>query len=706
MRTRIVVFNLLMAGAMLFSNQAVLAAPVQSNQGPKSAADPGDVTNTLGLPLISNGQGPTAFFRSGQTFLTWPEKQNLDGETYNIYRSDQPFSYQDITSQNMEAIARVGKGSAIFYANRYRSSTSSSATWYNRYVNRFVTVDNGWELPGNTGLLVWTLGTEDFGGASSGNGYYAITITPQSGSEVYSSAAYVGPIAEKVEAPTPVEITSVSGVSIGSGGHVYIQYMDLRNWNGTYSAPNSTNLYWGLSSTNVNFKNNLQYAYDYDVFVPTASMCGGTLPDYLPVFVWLHGRKAETKAGEGNYPHKYCAYTIYPFDNTDTWWYGFAKTNDFRGPTPGAGVLVPNYTEQRVLRMIYDLERNPPGPDVDTRKIYIAGQSMGGTGAMAMAQRYPNVFAAAYASQPITNFLTVQNSAGGDDWQADAAIKWGDISSQNKVEISAPNGWANHLLGNNGITKVWDWENLQVGATRSYNLGNNQALFGLGASLKDTVFWPDTQAVPAYTALDSSKSPWAGWLTGKSSGSPGHQWLYFNGLPTSASKANKTFSTDYTPFWNLKVLKNETVPGFSNMRSDNPGAQAAIPPSGDTTSDQFFNQSVMWSASWNAFDGAPTDTTGSWKMTFCAISLTNYNCGTSADVKVNITVRRPQNFVITPNAWYHWINNYRHNGAKYAEGDIQADANGVLTIPNFYIRGNSGSSTIVYTGNRLVITPK
>ncbi len=708
MRIRIVVFNLLMAGALMLSNQAVLAAPVQSNQSPRSAAETGDLTNLVNLPLIYNGPGPNATFRSGQTFLTWPERTNLNGEVYNIYRSDQPLTASDLTSNTR--IAKVGKGSAVFYANRYRSSTNSNATWYDRYVNRLITTNNGSQVPANWGMLVWTLSSEDFGGASSGNGYYAITVSLPDGTEMYSTAAMVGPISEAVQVPNPVEITSSSGVSIGTGGHVYIQYMDLRNWNGTYSAPNSTNLYWGLNAADPNFKNNLQYAYDYDVFVPTKAMCGGTIPDILPVFVWLHGYKAETKAREGDYPHKYCAYGIYPFDNTDTYWFGFASKNDFRVSLPGGGDLIANYTEQRVLRMIYDLERNPPGPNVDTRKIYVAGQSIGGTGAMALAQRYPNVFAAAYASQPITNISTLQTSSNGIDLQTDASIKFGGIGAENKILISGPNGWANHLLSysNDNITKVWDWENLQDGATRSYSLGNNQALFGIGMSLKDTIVWPSTQAVGAFTKLDSSKSPWAGWLTG-TNGNYGHTWMYFNGLPASASKGNKNETSDYTPFWNLKVLKNETVPGFSNMSSGNPAADGAIPPDGNSANDQYYNQAVMWSASWNAFDGAPIDTTSTWRMTFCTVSRLTYGCGTSADVHVDITIRRAQNFVITPGATYKWTNYYRHDGSQvvgdHGSGEAIADVNGVLTIPDFYIQGNTGSS-IVYTGNRLTITPK
>ena len=719
MRIRVVLFNLLMVGAMLFSNQVVLAASIQPSLSPKSAADNGEQPNVVYLPVIRDGNGLIATYKSGQTFLTWPERTDLNGEVYSIYRSDKPLIGTDLST--LQPIARIGKGSANFYANRFRTSTDSNATWYPRYVDRLITTDNGTQMPANWGLLVWTVSTQDFSGASSGYGYYAITVKPDGGTELYNQAVVIDPIYEAVAAPKPIEITSSTGVSIGTGGHVYIQYMDLRNWNGTYSAPNSTNLHWGYESASnyqsllANFNNNLQYAYDYDVFVPTKDMCGGTVPDILPVFVWLHGHKLETKNREGDYPHKYCAYGIYPFDNTDTWWFGFASIDDYRASLPGAGDVVTNYTEQRVLRMIYDLERNPPGPAVDQRKIYVAGQSMGGTGAMALAQRYPNVFAASYASEPVTDMRNLQTASDNENWKADAAIKFGGSSLELKEASYAPNGWADHLKSYNGQVSVWDWENLQAGATRQYHLGNNQALFGLGMSLRDNFVWPDTQAINTFTALNSSNSPWAGWLAGKNS-SYVHTWMYFNGLPTSASKAVRNETTDYTPFWKMKVLQNETVPGFSNLQSGNPEAQGGVPPSVNANGDQYYNQAVMWSASWNAFDEAPVDTSGYWKMTFCTTSLMTYGCGNSADVHVDITVRRAQNFVITPGATYHWQNYYRHNGAlvsgnvngklEIGEGDVTANADGVLTIPQFFIRGNAGSSTIVYTGNRLVITRK
>ncbi len=695
MRFRMLIVNLAMAVVILSSSQTVFA---KSNQPLGARAPSNDPSQTtLFVPTVYGQGSMTAIYQSGQTFISWPEDQNAQGEQYKIYRSNQPIYANQI--KNLTPIATVGKGSANFYSDRYNQVVNNQMVWQPRYVGRLITVDNGPQFPANWGLLVWTLSTADFpNGASSGIGFYAVTETLPGGSENYYYNGAVGPIAEAVAAPKPVEITGSQNVTIGTGGHVYIQYMDLRNWNGTFHAPNPTNNYFGLNSGDPNFRNNLQYAYDYDVFTPTTSMCGGSIPSQLPVFIGLHGHKSNSKGGEGNYPHAYCAYGIYPYDDTDTWYFGFAKNTDYRQTqTVASGDVIVNYTEQRILRMIYDLEQNPPGPRVDTRRIYIAGQSMGGTGALAFAERYPNVFAAAYASQPITNFRTAGIDVNGFDWTADAALKFGSPTLGLPVQIAAPNGWADHLQSYNGAN-VWDWENLQAGATRPYNLGNNQALLGIAHSLTDKIVWPDTQALPMFANLNSSNSPWAGLVNGTAL-NDGHQWQYFNGLPTSASK-HKFSNDNNLPFWDLNVLQNETIPGFANLSGN---SQGPVTPSDTSSKNQYYNQTVLWSASWNAFDGAPVDTSGYWKMSFCTMSVYNYNCGTSATLHVDITVRRPQQFVITPGKTYTWQNQRINDGKYIASGQATADANGVLTIKNFEVDGNSGG-TITYKGNRLIIT--
>jgi pimeloyl-ACP methyl ester carboxylesterase len=109
--------------------------------------------------------------------------------------------------------------------------------------------------------------------------------------------------------------------------------------------------------------------------------------------------------------------------------------------------------------MVYDLMRNPIGPSVDQQRIYLFGHSMGGTGALAFAERYPNVFAATYSGQPVTLFRATtgenENSPGL------TAKPRGSQELNLPVAITAPNHWAEHLQQYNGVG-VFDWENLSA----------------------------------------------------------------------------------------------------------------------------------------------------------------------------------------------------------------------------------------------------
>jgi hypothetical protein len=142
--------------------------------------------------------------------------------------------------------------------------------------------------------------------------------------------------------------------------------MDLRNWNPTFHAPNPGNGYFGLDSESPAIRHALAYAYDYVVFEPDC----GTNP--VPVTLSLHGWSGNSyrPITSDPDPWNWCTYRIYPVDQSETWWFGFAKTNDFRqGGEIAAGDVIVNYTEQRVLRMLRDLERQPPGAPVDANRV-------------------------------------------------------------------------------------------------------------------------------------------------------------------------------------------------------------------------------------------------------------------------------------------------------------------------------------------------
>ena len=73
--------------------------------------------------------------------------------------------------------------------------------------------------------------------------------------------------------------------------------------------------------------------------------------------------------------------------------------------------------------------------------------------------RYPNVFAAVYCSEPMTNYR--EASSGSDaDWVGDDLVpKWGGIAANLGIENRGC--YAAHLAPYDGMG-VWDWQNHQA----------------------------------------------------------------------------------------------------------------------------------------------------------------------------------------------------------------------------------------------------
>ena len=623
-----------------------------------------------------------AVYRSGQTFVTWTEAAGAGAPHYRVYRYTQPITAANLTQAHL--LAEVATGSGRFYASRY--NVGGSGTWAPRTYDRLVIANRGTPLASGTGLLVWTLAPDDFEGGSAGQGYYAVT-TVAGGVEDRSSftaANTTGPVSEVVAEPLPVEIAPPG---LASNGRIYIQYMDLHTWNTTFHAPHAGNGYYGLDPADPGVADGAQYMYDYAVYMPTAADCGGTLPPSLPVYVALHGWGDNAYGPQLDDPDPYgwCVYRIYPIDVSQTWYFGFAQEHDFRTDTPVAeGDHIANFTEQRILRMVYDLLRQPPGPPADANRVYVYGHSMGGSGTLALALRYPNVFAAAYASEPMTNYAT-SGDGGGSDWRGDYAPKWGSVSQNLPVILRAPGNWAALLAAYQG-TGVYSWQNHQANLTARAEDGF--VPLGIGHGRNDTVIEWSTQGQPVYAALNRVAGAWGGAIVDAD-----HTWLNFGGLPPTLGTDNSL-----SPFQNFTVVRNETVPGLSN----NSGS-LALPP----TTAGGYNQNVRWSASWDAWDGAPVDTAAQWAMSFCYKDPDPYAtaCGTGTPLTVDITPRRVQQFPLVAGAEYTWENRRVAGGGLVASGVVTASGSRRLTVPGFQLEAPGGNRLILRPRNPLTVTP-
>ena len=610
----------------------------------------------------------TAIHRSGQTYLTWTERNELTGEHYRVYRHDQPISAANLAQADL--LYEVPAGSARFFANRYRDY-SQPPVWRDRYLARYVIEDGGAALAEGTGLLVWTLTPQDLGGGASGTGYYAVTTVAGGIENIadFDAGNSIGPVAETVVKPRPVALSPQPT----PGWHAYIQFMDLRAWNPTFHAPNAGNSYYGLDSADPAVRDAIQYAYDYAVYVPTPAACSGAWPATLPLLVTLHAWQGNVYPPPAGAPNSYCAYTLQPVDETETWWFGFARNFDFRQPgLPGATDVIVNYTEQRVLQMIDDLLAWPSGPPVDPQRIYLSGHSMGASGALAMALRYPSVFAAAYASKPMTNY----REAGG--WLGSVQAKWGAVASNLPVTIAAPNDWAEPLAAYNG-SSVWAWQNHQ--ANLAARAGDAMVPFGLAQGINDTSIPWTTQGAPLYGPLTAGRQSWAGLVTDDA-----HNWTNYRGLPP-------TFAADArgVPFAGLQVRRDESVPGLANGSANLTQGPVITP-----TTTGGYNQLVRWSASWDAWDGPPTDLPTLWQISLCSVASVTAPCGGGPAQTSDVTPRRLQHFAAKAGESYLWRNRRAAGDSLIAAGAITADGAGPLTVP---------AVSILPAGSRLTLLP-
>ena len=104
--------------------------------------------------------------------------------------------------------------------------------------------------------------------------------------------------------------------------------------------------------------------------------------DRLPVQLSLHGYNGRP------IPHADGSQIrIYPHDPANTYWWGYASSL----PKVAAAESVPNYTQRRALHLVDWVLRTQP--QADPEQVYVAGESMGGAGALALGLLYGRHFA-------------------------------------------------------------------------------------------------------------------------------------------------------------------------------------------------------------------------------------------------------------------------------------------------------------------------
>jgi pimeloyl-ACP methyl ester carboxylesterase len=568
-------------------------------------------------PVAETVKEIAALHRSGQTFLTWRERNDVQGERYRIYRHTQSITASNIGQATL--VATVPEGSGQYRTERWKAEINAQPVQRN-----FIIRDLGPELADDQGLFVYTVQPGE-----AGNAFYAVTpvVAGNEDRSITSGAnATAASVSESVQSPRPVEVwRSQSGL-----GRVYTQFMDFKNWNPT----------------------NDGYAYNYSVSLPDQYQAQATYPMYVQIQGYGTRYSYDDSLGT---PWGWQAIQIWCDDPHQSWYYGYAKTHNYgddwpqniHGPltVPTSG-LVSNFTEQRILRAIVDVAREF---HVDTNRVYVFGQSMGGSGALALAMRYPNVFAAAFCGEPMTNYAG-DNRLFDADWIADVEMKLGSTSGSLRIVNEGP--LAAHLVKYNS-TDAWHWQNHQ--ANMRERQGDEMAYIHTIHGTHDTVIEWDTQGSPWYPLMaGDARRGWTGFAQPID-----HTWIGF--------MDTHNFGWDRFSF-----RKDRSFPAFSRFSLNH------VSP--DSTS--YYNLGIEWSCPWNDFAGDIIDEDERY-----AIVLRLYDPGaddfqTIADSgHVDVTPRRLQHFLVTPGKRYSWSCSDVGTGMVIASGSVVPDAFGLLTIP-------------------------
>jgi len=282
-------------------------------------------------------------------------------------------------------------------------------------------------------------------------------------------------------------------------------------------------------------------------------------------------------------------------------------------------------TERRCIRYI-NLVKTDPKFRIDSTRIYVTGGSLGGGGAMHMAYHHPEIFAAAAATVGWVSY----NKFVSGIWTSEYG------SAGDSMRVNDATGPA-----------VWNWQNsIWIVNSKPKSLPPLIHTFRKDDNVVNPAEYPELlQQTEAHKYFQIS-----GWKNG------GH-----DGFGYSTSPANY-----------FRFRKNEAYPVFTKA----------------TNSDSFLavegqrNLYLDWSSSLSdlvteSSEDDIFDTANTFAITFKSLS--------GSDAKADFTLRNAQQFKVEANTRVHWKNIKQQGAMMIDSGSVQADAQGLITIPQLLI---------------------
>ncbi len=306
-----------------------------------------------------------ALHRDGQTFLIWKEEERLlpaaatrirdylvaresTRSRYRVYRATTPITPSGLRVAElvaeMEPLSAFNPGLYGMYWDRAEAD---------RTLPTFVVAEGSPPLAPDDGLHVVTTN-------SPGTRWYAVVRTV-AGEPRLESLQVSPPLAEAPGVGAPVLQSKAPGeLVLGQGViHHYVRWV----------APPETN--------------QPSLATNWVVGVPASPRWPA------PLQIGLHEWGATAWSGYGWwYGWQEGTMLLATTDLPQTWWYGHHEAYGRRPPR--AEDVVHNYTERRILSMLAWVKTRWR---IDAERIFLAGSSMGGSGATAMAVRHGGLFA-------------------------------------------------------------------------------------------------------------------------------------------------------------------------------------------------------------------------------------------------------------------------------------------------------------------------
>lgn len=463
-------------------------------------------------PLMLLSAGVTdveAFHRDGQTFLTWQEDTELEGEQYHVYRHA-----EQITADNLSDAELLTDRWGPLNDQTSRHQLASDGAPQNFVVN-----DLDGALSDDTGLFVYT--TQD---NESGPAWYAVQLVVNGlpSSDLTSLGTTTAAVIEQVDDTTPVLVRSVNE----GRGQLFTHFMDYRDWNPTFQG----------------------YAYNYTVALPA---------DYAPTQSYA----LQVNLHAYNEGARLLPQSEFDWQNiqlfvddpgrdrgtTHSWWYGFAADHNYQldGSIPGAGV-VENFTQQRVLQAVDEVIMNAEF-NVDPTRIHAIGHSMGASGALSFGIHYGNVFSGIYASQAMTDYRS------SPLFQDEFAQLWGrpDDNLLIAIDGSYSEPIRQYAVGSEA-TGIWDW--LDHGEQLVRRRGEQISFLMFGHGKDDQVI--DWQTQGRDFLVDVTEANVA--FTSEQRGDWAHNWMGFEFAPHSL------FSEGFPDLGRWKFHADGSQIAFSN----------------------------------------------------------------------------------------------------------------------------------------------